>query len=157
ICFAKAPVAAGVDLLGRGDAASSLISPSTHRELVLPYQKRLVDAVHALGVPVRLHICGNITHLLDALAELNVEMIDVDYFTDVGLARQKLGPNVAILGNVEPVRYLLEGTPEEVFDAFRECHQKAGKRYVVGPGCEVPPASSHENVRAMVRYARSTS
>ena len=153
--FAKAQVEAGVDIMGIGDAASSLVSAATHRELILPYQKRLVDAVHALGVPVRLHICGNITHLLDALAELNVEMIDVDYFTDVGLARQKLGPNVAILGNVEPVKYLLDGTPDQVFNAFRECHEKVGKRYVVGPGCEVPPASPHENVRAMVRYARS--
>jgi MtaA/CmuA family methyltransferase len=157
INFAKAQVEAGVHIMGIGDAASSLIGPDIHRELVLPYQKRMVSAVKQLGVPVRLHICGNITHLLDGLAELGVDMIDVDYFTDVGLVREKMGPNVAILGNVEPVRYLLEGTPEEVYEAFKHCHQQAGARYVVGPGCEVPPNSPHENVRAMVRYARSAS
>lgn len=155
IRFARAQVDAGVDMIGIGDAASSLLSPATHRDLVLPYQKRLVAAVQAMGVPVRLHICGNTTHLLDALARLGVDMNDVDYFTDVGLARRKLGPNVAILGNVEPVRYLLDGTPDEVYEAFRTCHEQVGARYVVGPGCEVPPASPHENVRAMVRYART--
>jgi uroporphyrinogen-III decarboxylase len=64
-----------------------------------------------------------------------------------------LGPDTPILGNVDPVAYLLEGTPEAVRAGLAECHAIVGDRYVVGPGCEVPPGSPPENVRAIAEYA----
>lgn len=154
--FARAQVEAGADMIGVGDAASSLVSPALYREYVLPYQKRLVDGIHALGCPVRLHICGHIDHLLPGIAELGVEMIDVDYPSDLALVRPALGPSVAILGNTEPVRYLLNGTPEEVRADLARCHRTAGDPFVVGAGCEVPTFSPDANVLALVEYARSS-
>ena len=59
IRFARAQVEAGVDIVGIGDAAASLVGPQIYEEFVFPYQKKLVDAVHGLGSRVRLHICGN--------------------------------------------------------------------------------------------------
>ncbi|MEW6756104.1 MAG: uroporphyrinogen decarboxylase family protein [Candidatus Latescibacterota bacterium] len=153
LSFARAQVEAGVDVMGVGDAAASLVSPGLYQALVLPYEKRLVDGIHALGCPVRLHICGHIDHLLPGIATLGVEMLDVDYLTDLSRVRPALGSAVAILGNTEPVRYLLNGTPEEVEADLTRCHGLAGAPFVVGAGCEVPPLSPPENVRALVRYA----
>ncbi|MFV2069098.1 MAG: uroporphyrinogen decarboxylase family protein, partial [Pirellulales bacterium] len=103
--FARAQIEAGVDIMGIGDAAASLIGPALYHNRVYPYEKRLVDGIHAMGCPVRLHICGNVDHLLPDIAKLGVEMIDIDFLTDLKLARQILGADVAILGNFEPVRY----------------------------------------------------
>ena len=64
IRFAKAQVDAGADLIGVGDAAASLVGPDFYREFVWPYEKRLVDELHAMGTRVRLHICGNTTAIL---------------------------------------------------------------------------------------------
>ena len=47
--FGRAQVEAGVDMLGVGDAAASLVGPQIYEEFVLPYEKRLVDGLHALG------------------------------------------------------------------------------------------------------------
>ncbi len=151
--FARAQIEAGADIIGVGDAAASLVGPSLYHEYVLPYEKRLVDGIHALGCPVRLHICGNIDALLPGIATLGVEMIDVDYLTDLSLARPALGPAVTILGNTEPVRFFLNGTPAEVKADLARCHRLAGERFIVGAGCEIPPGSPHENVRAMAEYA----
>jgi MtaA/CmuA family methyltransferase len=153
--FARVQIDAGVDIMGIGDAASSLIGPDLYRDIVFEYEKRLVDGIQAMGCPVRLHICGNIDHLLDHIAGLHIDMIDVDFMTNLKLARRKLGPDVAILGNYEPVRYALQGTPEEVFRQSAECHAICGTKYVVGPGCEVPPDSPAANIHAMAEYARS--
>lgn len=47
--FARCQIEAGVDLMGIGDAAASLIGPKLYEEFVWPYEKRLVDGVHKLG------------------------------------------------------------------------------------------------------------
>jgi len=155
IAFARAQVEAGVDVIGIGDAAASLVNRRIYHELVLPYERRIIDAIHEMGCPVRLHICGNVNHLLDDIATLDIDMIDIDCLTDIELARQKLRPGLAILGNMDPVRYLLAGTPDEVREKLAFDHATIGQGYVAGPGCEVPPAGPIENVRAMVEYARS--
>ena len=49
--FAAAQVAVGVDIIGVGDAAASLVGPRIYREFVWPYEKKLVDGLHALGTP----------------------------------------------------------------------------------------------------------
>jgi len=157
IAFARAQIEAGVDVMGIGDAAASLVGARVYRELVLPVERRIIDAIHEMGCPVRLHICGNVNHLLDDIATLPIEMIDIDCLTDLRLARAKLPSHVAVLGNMDPVRYLLEGTPNDVITKLQSDHQTIGAHYVAGPGCEVPPKTPHENLRAMREYVDSVS
>ena len=152
--FAREQVAAGADQIGIGDAAASLVGPRIYNELVWPYEKRMVDGVRALGARVRLHICGNTRRILDGIGRLGCDIVDLDYLAPVDEARSVMGPAQALLGNVDPVRQLREGTPESVYSAFSDCHAKAGPRYVVGPGCETPRDTPHDNFRAMLRYAR---
>ena len=47
-----------------------------------------------------------------------------------------------------------QSTPDAIYAEFAECHRQAGARFVVGPGCETPRDTPHENFRAMLRYAR---
>jgi hypothetical protein len=63
-----AQVAAGADTIGIGDAVASQVSAKTYESLILPHERRLVAALHGMGVRVRLHICGNIRHLLPGIA-----------------------------------------------------------------------------------------
>lgn len=157
VAFARAQVEAGVDLVGIGDAAASLVGPQIYEKFVWPYEKRMIDRLHALGTRVRLHICGNISRILEPIGRLGCEMVDLDYMVSVAEARRAMGPQQVLLGNLDPVRALRDGTPEAVRSAVAECHRQAGPRYIVGAGCEVPRDTPAENVRAMTEYARSTS
>ena len=65
-----------------------------------------------------------------------------------------MGPEVALLGNIDPVKTLRNGTPEGVAAAVAECHAQAGPRYIVGAGCEVPRDTPEANVLALTSYAR---
>lgn len=154
--FARAQVEAGAELIGIGDAAASLVGPRIYREFVWPYEKRLVEGVHALGAKVRLHICGNTRYALEGMGKLGCDIVDLDYLSPLDEARRAMGESQVLLGNLDPVRTLRDGTPESVTAAIRECHRQAGPRYIVGAGCEVPRGTPPENLRALTRYARAT-
>lgn len=153
--FARHQAAAGIDLIGVGDAAASLVGPQIYRQFVWPYEKRLIDGLHDLGLRVRLHICGNTGFALEDIGLLGCEIVDLDSLVPVPAARAKMGPIQVLLGNLNPVQTLRGGTPDDVLAAVAQCHLSAGQRYVVGAGCEIPRDTPPENVRALAEYART--
>ena len=81
--FARAQVEAGVDLIGVGDAAASLLGPQIYEQYVWSYEKRLVEGLHAMGARVRLHICGNTNSILEGIGRLNCDIVDLDFMVPV--------------------------------------------------------------------------
>jgi MtaA/CmuA family methyltransferase len=155
--FAKAQVDAGVTLMGIGDAAASLIGPKLYAQHVYPAECRLIERVRAMGVPVRLHICGNTRRIAGLMSKTGAEIVDLDFLTPMGEARAASGPDQVLLGNIDPVRALRDGTPGSITAALEECWRAAGPRWICGAGCEVPRGTPHENLMAMSRFARSRS
>jgi MtaA/CmuA family methyltransferase len=151
--FAREQVKAGADVIGVGDAAASLIGQQIYQNLVWPFEKRLVDGIHSLGAKVRMHICGNTRRILEGIGKLGCEIVDIDSLAALSEARQKLGANTFLLGNLNPVTVLRNGSPEGITAAVAECHRQAGPRFVVGAGCEVPRDTPRENLSAMCAYA----
>ena len=151
--FAREQVKAGADLIGIGDAAASLVGPQIYQQFVWPYEKSLIDGVHRLGAKVRLHICGNTRPHLESMARLGCEIVDLDYLAPISEGRQKMGPHQVLLGNVNPVQVLRNGTANEVAREVANCHQQAGARYIVGAGCEVPRDTPRQNLLAVCDYA----
>jgi MtaA/CmuA family methyltransferase len=152
--FAKAQLDAGLDILGVGDAAASLVGPKIYEEFVWPYEKALVDRLHAMGIRVRLHICGKTRTILAGMGRLGCEIVDLDFHSGLGDARKQMGPSQMLLGNIDPVSVLRALSPAEVTDAIRKCHAEAGIKYIVGAGCEVCRDTPEANVRALAAYAR---
>ncbi len=151
--FARQQIAAGADVLGVGDAAASLIGPDLYEEFVWPYEKKLIDGVRAMGGRTRLHICGNTRFCLAGMGRLGCEVVDLDWLSPVAEGRERMGSGQIILGNIDPVSVLRNGTPDSITTAVAQCHQAAGSRFIVGAGCEVPRDTPHANLRAMGLYA----
>jgi MtaA/CmuA family methyltransferase len=152
--FAQAQIEAGADMIGIGDAAASLVGPDFYNEFIWPYEKRLVDGIKGLGARTRLHICGNTRHLMEGIAELGCDIVDLDSMVPVDEARQTTGPRQVLIGNLNPVAVVRNSNPERVYAEVAKCHQEAGGAYIVGAGCEIPPDTRAENVEALGEYAR---
>ncbi len=153
--FALEQLKAGADIIGVGDAAASLVGPQIYEEYVWPYEKKLVDGIHALGGKVRLHICGNTRRILEGMGKLGCDIVDLDSLAPISEARQKMGPDTILLGNLNPVTVLRNSSPQAVTAAIAECHRQAGPRFIVGAGCEVPRDTPAANLRALCAYAHS--
>lgn len=153
--FARAQLEAGADLIGIGDAAASLVGPQIYEEFVWPYEKQLVDGIHKMGGRTRLHICGNTRKILAGMGRLGCHVVDLDFLAPMAEGRAAMRPNQVLLGNVDPVRVMRNGTPEDVTREVARCHTEAGPRFIVGAGCEVPRGTPEANLHAMVAYART--
>lgn len=148
ISFALAQIDAGADMIGIGDAAASLLGQNLYSEFVLPLQQKLIDAIHAAGATVKLHICGNINNIIESMAKSGADIIDVDWMVPLQKARQLVGHDITLCGNFDPSAVLLQATPQEVADTAKQCISDASQKFILMPGCEAPPATPEQNIRA---------
>jgi MtaA/CmuA family methyltransferase len=149
IAFASAQVDAGADTIGIGDAVASLVSPRTYEKLIQPREKQIVKAIKAMGAHVKLHICGNITHLLPGIAGLGIDILDVDHMVKMSTVRDAVGDRVTIAGNMDPVASVLYGTPAAIKNEILRAYEEVGNPYMVNAGCEIPSRTPTENLRAL--------
>lgn len=151
--FAKAQVEAGADIIGFGDAATSLIGPSLYETFVLPYQQTMIREIHGMGARVKLHICGDLNPILHLVARTGADIIDLDYMVDMDHAAEIFPSSSCICGNIDPVTVMYKGTPESIrADAQRCIASAAGHRLILSTGCEIPRDTPIENVIALRRF-----
>lgn len=156
ISFALAQLDAGADIIGIGDAASSLIGPEFYHEFSAPRTRRCVEAIHNAGGLVRLHICGRTEGLAGDWKDLKVDMIDVDAGNSLAAIREILGPGgAALAGNLDPVRDVRDSDPVRIVERLSECEKDCSPSWIVGAGCEIPVDCPDINLKAMENYAKN--
>lgn len=148
VVFAREQIKAGADMIGIGDAAASLIGPDLYSEFVLPLETKLIAGIHNAGATVKLHICGNITPTIVHIAKTGADIIDCDWMVALDKARSDVGPAITLSGNFDPSAVLVQGTPQTVAAAARDCFAKAGDPLILMPSCEVSPLTPEANIRA---------
>lgn len=145
--FAIEQIKAGADIIGIGDAASSLIGPGLYEAFALPYQKKLIERIHGEGAKVKLHICGDLNPVLHLVAETKADIVDLDHMVDLQKAGEVFPENMCISGNFDPVEILLQGTKETVAKAVHGCIRFGrNHRNMIAGGCEVPKFTPEENL-----------
>ena len=149
--FAKAQIEAGCDLIGIGDAICSQIDKESYDLFVKDRHEELISFIHTCGASVKLHICGDTTHLLGSLRTLNADIIDLDWQVDLDKAREVLGDEIVIGGNINPV-LVQDKSEEEVYTLSRQLVDKyKDQKYLLAAGCEITVLTPHQNLMAMRR------
>lgn len=75
---------------------------------------------------MKLHSCGNTTHLLTGIADLGVQVFDVDDMMNLRQSCDAVGGRSVITGNVEPVEVVLKSTPGQSVTPGREAYEQMG-------------------------------
>jgi len=151
IAFALAQIEAGADIIGLGDAIASQVSPRMYEEFALPYEQRIFEAVHQAGGIARLHICGDTSNIVPLMVKSGADIIDLDWMVDIKSAADIYGEYPPICGNFDPVQVMLQGSPEDVYQAAQFCLQNGGARMISGAGCEIPALTPHQNLHAQTK------
>jgi len=136
---------------GFADDSIALLSVASYKEFILPYHKRLVEEFSD-GGHIRMHLCGDATHLFKFLKEeLNVYSFDTGFPVDFGKLREELGPEVEIYGG--PNIMLLKDGPATAIKSEVERICKSGimngRRFVLREGNNLAPCTPIEHIEAM--------
>ncbi|WP_419944078.1 uroporphyrinogen decarboxylase [Candidatus Poriferisodalis sp.] len=121
----RSQVLAGASATQLFDSWAGTLSPADYAEFVAPHSKRVFDDLADLGVP-RAHFGVGTGELLDQMAGVGADVVGVDWRVPLEVARERVGPGVALQGNLDPAlcvagwdavrpaadRILAEGTQE---------------------------------------------
>lgn len=164
IAWAVAQARAGIDavLISSAFAGGGFLSREMYAEFVLPYERRLADAVRAERKPVYTHTCGNIGDRLDLMVETHIDGLDtLDPpplgNTELAEAKQEVGRMVFLKGNMNSVELLLAKSEAEVTAEATRCLEAArtGGGYILSTACSVAPRVEPWKLEMLVPLAES--
>ncbi len=147
----KAVGAGGVVI---AEPLAGLLSPALMKEFAAPYMKRIVDAVQDDGFIVVYHNCGGaVLRLVEPILSCGAAAYHFGNAIDIKAMLEKMPDDVVVMGNIDPVGQLTEGTPEEVYAATTALLERCTvhENFVISSGCDVPPMASWENIDAFLR------
>ena len=113
--YLNAQVAAGAQALMLFDTWGGVLTPRDYREFSLRYMEQIVRGLtrehEGRRVPVIL-FTKNGGQWLEAIADAGADALGIDWTTDLGDARARVGQRVALQGNMDPS--LLYASPERL-------------------------------------------
>lgn len=132
-------------------ASPDVVSPRIFKEIVAPRLEKLISRLRRKS-PVVLHICGNADRIIEDMWGVGPNAISIERKCDLRRARELLGDDAVILGNVDPISEILRASPEDTARAvIRSLEEGASAAW---PGCDLWPETRGENLRAGVEAAR---
>jgi uroporphyrinogen decarboxylase len=153
IAYLNAQIEAGAQAVMIFDTWGGNLSDAAFREFSLAYVERICSELHRTQngqtVPRIVFTKGG-GQWLEALADCGADALGIDWSTDLGGARKRVGERVALQGNLDPA--VLLTTPEvvesEVKKVLASFGQGSGHVFNLGHGIsrDTPP----ENVAALI-------
>ncbi len=151
--FHKLMNQAGADITSFGDSTSGpdIISPRAYRKFAKPFHEKLNRSLRNLGIQTICHICGRLDKIINDVAEIGFSGVEIDYKTDLVLARDAFEGKSIVFGPIDPSGVFCLGTPELVkTETERVLQVFNGQGIVIGAGCALPSETPDRNIRAFV-------
>jgi uroporphyrinogen decarboxylase len=154
--FLQAQIAAGTQVVQLFDSWVGCLSPDDYRRYVLPYTKQVIDGLRHAGAPV-IHFGTDTAMLLDVMREAGSDVIGVDWRIPLDDAWRRIGPDVGIQGNLDPVA-LFAPLPE-IERRVEDILQRAGNRpgHIFNLGHGILPETPVEHVQAVADLVHARS
>ncbi len=147
--YLSAQVEAGAQAVQLFDSWVGALAPEEYREYVMPYSKRIFQALQATGVPT-IHFGTGTASLLSAMQEAGGDVIGIDWQTPLDWAWERLGYQVAVQGNLDPTT-LFAPLPELDRRVDRILRQAAGRPgHIFNLGHGILPETPVEQVKHVV-------
>jgi len=147
--YLAAQIEAGAQAVQMFDSWVGALSPEDYRAHVLPHSARVLDGLAEYDVP-RIHFGTNTATLLESMKEANSEVLGVDWRLPMKRAREIIGPDFAVQGNLDPV--LLMAPREVLVERVQGILEQAdaGNGYIFNLGHGVLPPTPMESVDAVI-------
>lgn len=147
--YLKAQIEAGAQAVQLFDSWVGCLAPEDYREYVLPHVRVIFEGLKGMGVPC-IHFGTGTATLLELMKEAGGTVIGVDWRVPLDEARRRLGPDVALQGNLDPV--VLFAPVHEIERRVERILRQAGQGpgFIFNLGHGILPNTPVENVQAAV-------
>jgi hypothetical protein len=134
-------------------AGGGFLSRSHYEEMIVPYERPIVEAIQRSGRSAYIHTCGAIGDRLDLMARMGVhgiECLDPPPLGNVELAGalESIGGEMFVKGNIDSVNSMLLGSEEAMVADARE-RLRVGKRsgkLILSTACSIAPHVSSQRI-----------
>ena len=160
IDYLNAQISAGAQVVQIFDTWGGALSHAAYLEFSLAYMQKIVNGLtkHAEGrdVPVILFTKGG-GHWLEAMAETGCDALGLDWTVDIGVARARVGNQVALQGNMDPA--VLRADPArieaEVATILQSFGTGSGHIFNLGHGItpDIDPAHAKVFIDAVHKFS----
>lgn len=153
VCLAMSDyyIDAGCDVIALVDPMTSQIGPKHFRQFITEPVSEVFEHIRKQDRLSSFFVCGHAQQNIEAMCECrpdNVsvdENIPLDYFRDICLAN-----SISFGGNIQLTVVLLLGSRNDVQINAQDCLNTGGQKgFVLAPGCDLPYATSPENLEAV--------
>jgi uroporphyrinogen decarboxylase len=155
ILYLNAQIEAGAQVVQLFDTWGGLLPEPLYREFVHPYQQQVIAGLNREVTPVILYVKGS-SHVLEYLPQTGADVISLDGLTTIAQARQRLGQNVALQGNLD--FNMLFAKPDVLIRNVQAMVKEGGNQgYIFNLSHGIIPQTPVENVKRVVDTIKATS
>jgi uroporphyrinogen decarboxylase len=152
--YVRYQIDCGAQVVQMFDSWAGELSPQDYEVFALPYQQRVVQQVKAThpDTPLILYISGS-AGILEYMGKSGVDIVSVDWTLDMAQARQRLGKEIKVQGNIDPG--VLFGSHDFIRDRILDTIKKAGNHgHILNLGHGVLVGTPEDNVRFFFETAK---
>ena len=141
---------AGANGVVIAEPAAGLLSPDICEEFSSVYVRKLIQPFKDDDFIIVYHNCGNTVPLIDSISSIGADIYHFGDAIDIKTILEKMPSDLLVSGNLSPVAYFKDGTPESVAEATRKMlsDTKGYKNYIPSSGCDIPPLAPMANIEA---------
>lgn len=154
--YLRGQIEAGADVVMVFDTWGGSLTPAAYQEFSLRYMETIVSSLSEYDVPVVLFTKGG-GAWLDAMAQTGASALGLDWTTDLGDARKRVGDRVALQGNLDPC--VLYAKPEQIRDAVATTLKSfgSGTGHVFNLGHGIHPGVNPDHLGALLNAVHELS
>ncbi len=143
-----------------GNVPGGFLGKKCYDDYILPFEKRYIDFVQANGTPAMYHNCGQIMNLVESYKQLGARIIEP--FSpnplgdaDLGKAKEIVSGDYVMVGGVDQVNVLQNGTIDEVKRITEQTIKvgKPGGKFILQSADFLEYNTPLENIQAYVDTA----
>jgi uroporphyrinogen decarboxylase len=146
--YLQAQIAAGADVIMLFDTWGGILTPQAYQAFSLHYMQQILQSLPAHIPTIVFTKNGGLW--LEAIANIGSNAVGLDWTIDVGDARQRIGHQVALQGNLDPA--IMQATPEVITQHVEQilASYGSGNGHIFNLGHGITPNIQPENVAVLV-------
>ena len=157
ISYLNYQIDSGAQMVQLFDTWAGSLCPDDYDRYVFPWVAKVFAGLKGQGLVPRCYYINGGAHLLERMAQTGADVVGLDWMSDLGTVKARIGHQVALQGNLDP--NVLFASPDVIRSRVKEILDKWGKDsgHIFNLGHGIDKDVNPEHLKAMVAAVKEFS